>query len=289
MKRAVSLKHKYIAVLTAFFSLLSFQPANAVQFSTTMASPCSANTTATSVWSLAMPFNVPASAVIDRLDVRQYSGTPTDAYITIKADNSGAPTGTSLGTFTYSSINSSIATFTGSASLTTAGRYWLVFRQVSTLNLCYAANPVYTGSPTGWTMGTTFSWNSFDSGATYTARSDYFSFLVTLYGTGGEVPPTASSISLGGSSTATFRQPMTVTASLGVAGTDGKVTFFANGKRIPGCISKQTTSLATSCSWRPSRRGSVSLTARLVPTDSSYGASTSSPKIMVVSNRSGRR
>ncbi len=289
MKRATSLKLKFIAVLTALFSLISFQPANAVQFSTTMNSTCSV-TSLGNTFSLAMPFNVPETATVTRIDWMQSSTTaPTDASITIKSDNAGAPTGSTLGTYSYSSMSGNAALFTGTASMTAAGRYWLVFRQVTTIYVCYSSSPVYTGSPSGWTLGTTYTWSSSDSGASYTSLNDYRGFLVTLYGTGGGVQPPASSITLGGPSNATDHQSITTTATLGIAGTNGKVTFFANGKRIPGCIGKLSSALSASCSWKPSRRGAVTVTASLTPTDTGYGSSTSAPKTILVSNRTNNR
>lgn len=49
----------------------------------------------------------------------------------------------------------------------------------------------------------------------------------------------------------------------------GKATFFARGKRIPGCISMTTpiqTPYTISCAWKPTVMGSVPITVRVVPT-----------------------
>jgi hypothetical protein len=83
-----------------------------------------------------------------------------------------------------------------------------------------------------------------------------------------------------------FRQAKELRATSSVA---GRVTFRANGKVIPGCISKAVAATATvTCSYRPSIRGSVTITVTLDPTSSSYiGATTSSNN--VVANRTGRR
>ena len=52
--------------------------------------------------------------------------------------------------------------------------------------------------------------------------------------------------------------------------TPGKVTFYANGKVIPGCIKKSATTSAL-CSWKPTIQGRVTaLKALLVPNSSSY-------------------
>jgi hypothetical protein len=289
MKRSFSMKMKTISVLTALFSLISLQPANAVQFATTMASTCN-NTSGGTTWMPAIPFNVPESATVTSLTWQLFSGgAPTGEIVYIRADNSGAPTGSVLGTFTYSSYSGTVATLTGSATMTTAGRYWLVFKQAATLQICFTTTPSYTGSPAGWTMGTTYTWQSTDSGASFNSRNDYMVFNFTLFGIGGGVATPTSSISLSGNSTATYHQSVTVTGTLGVAGTDGKVTFYANGKKIPRCIGKQSVSLSVTCNFIPSTRGAISVTARLVPTDTGFSGSTSAAKNILVSTRSNRR
>jgi len=83
-----------------------------------------------------------------------------------------------------------------------------------------------------------------------------------------------------------FRQAKELRATPSVA---GRVTFRANGKVIPGCINKAVLANATvTCSYLPSTRGSVTITATLDPSNSSYiGATTSSNN--VIANRTGRR
>lgn len=52
--------------------------------------------------------------------------------------------------------------------------------------------------------------------------------------------------------------------------TPGKVTFYANGKVIPGCIKKSATTSAL-CNWKPTIQGRVTqLNALLIPNSSSY-------------------
>ena len=83
-----------------------------------------------------------------------------------------------------------------------------------------------------------------------------------------------------------FRQAKELRATPSVA---GRVTFRANGKVIPGCINKAVLANATvTCSYLPSTRGSVTISATLDPTNSSFiGATTSSNN--VIANRTGRR
>lgn len=104
-----------------------------------------------------------------------------------------------------------------------------------------------------------------------------------------EPGPTGSSITITSQNSVQFRSSITVSASLGVAGTDGKVTYFANGKKIPNCINKFSTSLASSCTFKPSLRGSMRITATLNPTNSLYVQSTSNTINLSVVNRSSNR
>ena len=84
----------------------------------------------------------------------------------------------------------------------------------------------------------------------------------------------------------TFRQPKELRATSSIA---GKVTFKVNNKVIPGCNKKAVAAGGTvTCSYSPSIKGSITLTATLDPTNSSYiGITTSSNN--VVAGRTGRR
>jgi hypothetical protein len=85
----------------------------------------------------------------------------------------------------------------------------------------------------------------------------------------------------------TYRQAKAVTASSSVA---GKVTFKVNGKVIPRCKKKVVLASATvTCSYRPSTRGYVVITATLNPTDPSYIGTTTTTSRYFVYNRSGQR
>jgi len=68
----------------------------------------------------------------------------------------------------------------------------------------------------------------------------------------------------------------TVTAIVSVA---GKVTFAISGKRIPGCLNKVaigSTPISVTCTFKPSLTASQVIKATLVPTLSSYPATSSS-------------
>jgi hypothetical protein len=100
-----------------------------------------------------------------------------------------------------------------------------------------------------------------------------------------------NSLALAGSATAaTYRTVVVITANITVA---SKVTFRVNGKILPGCKNKSTTgsspNIVATCTWKPSNRGNVSLTAGAVPTGAGISSTTSSPVSIMVGKRVGPR
>ena len=97
--------------------------------------------------------------------------------------------------------------------------------------------------------------------------------------------PTSHTIALAsGLSTAVYRTATTVRSTSDV---DGKVTFFLNGKRIPGCLNIQTVSKVATCTWKPSIINSNNnINARIVATG---GSLTTSTLKIFVTKRSGLR
>lgn len=82
---------------------------------------------------------------------------------------------------------------------------------------------------------------------------------------------------------ATFNSTTIITATLG-GSTSGRITFFSNGKRIPGCISRLVTSSSLTCNWKPANRGVSIVTATFTPTGASYLGSNAMRSILI-SNR----
>ena len=100
-----------------------------------------------------------------------------------------------------------------------------------------------------------------------------------------------NSLALAGSATtATFRTVIVITANVTVA---SRVTFRVNGKVLPGCKNKLTSgsspNIVATCSWRPSMRGAVVITASAVPTGAGISTATATPVSVVVGNRIGAR
>jgi hypothetical protein len=75
--------------------------------------------------------------------------------------------------------------------------------------------------------------------------------------------------------------------------TPAKLRFFANGKRIPNCISKNTTggygAATATCLWKPALRGNVTITALVTPTDVTFSSQTSGGLQTFVLSKSTRR
>lgn len=90
---------------------------------------------------------------------------------------------------------------------------------------------------------------------------------------------TLSAPSLSSSGVALFRTNYSLVAS---GGSNGKITFFANGKRIAGCISRSYSGTFT-CEWKPSFRGSIKITAEV---KSSNRSVLSAPLTFNISGRS---
>jgi hypothetical protein len=86
-----------------------------------------------------------------------------------------------------------------------------------------------------------------------------------------------------GLSTAIYRTASTLRSTTDV---DGKVTFFSNGKRIPGCINIQTINKIANCTWKPSVINYNNITARLVAPG---GSLTTSTFRIFVTKRAGLR
>ena len=100
-----------------------------------------------------------------------------------------------------------------------------------------------------------------------------------------------NSLALAGSeTTATYRTLIVITANVTVA---SKITFRVKGKVLPGCKKRSTTgsspNIVATCSWKPSHRGYVTLTASAIPIGDGISSSTATPLNIRVGNRTGAR
>ena len=93
----------------------------------------------------------------------------------------------------------------------------------------------------------------------------------------------------GKNSSAIYRSGTTFTVTVQSA---SKVTFYANNKKIPGCIKIATTGSGpylASCSWKPSVHTQTQITAVVAPNISPSSTVTLSAGAIAVSSRSGNR
>lgn len=100
------------------------------------------------------------------------------------------------------------------------------------------------------------------------------------------IGPTTVTLAAAGNVTSVFKGiSINITATVG---SPGRITFTANGKRIPGCISR-IVSTSITCNWKPPRMGNVVISAVLLPTDSSFTRSTSDNLTLASVKRSSNR
>jgi len=80
-------------------------------------------------------------------------------------------------------------------------------------------------------------------------------------------------------------QNIVITATVDQA---GRISFFVDGKRIAGCFNRVVATSSKTCTWKPSVQKQVTISARLVPTNSAYSTADESMKVWVV-RRTGTR
>jgi hypothetical protein len=94
----------------------------------------------------------------------------------------------------------------------------------------------------------------------------------------------------GGVTTATYRSPISITAVISLP---SRVTFRAGNVIISGCKNKTATlsvsTYSATCSWRPSTRGRVAITASITPNETGASTPRATPINVFVSNRTGSR
>jgi hypothetical protein len=103
------------------------------------------------------------------------------------------------------------------------------------------------------------------------------------------VTQAAPALSIAIATSVPYRTNTAIIATSSPAGTDGKVSFTANGKRIAGCLKLQSASLSTTCNWQPTVKTQVTIRATLTPTSSNFTSASALPKLVSVYARSTRR
>lgn len=205
------------------------------------------------------------------------------------AAGGGYEAGTSSNaTFTFStasqsalSLTSLSGTFGVALTLTTSGG-----SGDGTVSYVYAA-----GTTTCSLSGSTLTSNGAGTcliTATKASDSNYSSVSASQATVTFGVGTTTATISFA-SGDLVYRQAKLITV---IASAAGLVTFKVAGKVLPGCKNKAVSvsnSLTATCSYRPSNRNYVTVTATLVPTSASYLGVTTESARFLVTGRSGRR
>jgi hypothetical protein len=205
-------------------------------------------------------------------------------------DDSTAPTITSSASFSAAENQTAIGTATANEAVT-----WSILSGVdsATVNLASA-----TGVLT-FKVAPNFE-APIDSGA-----NNVYNLTIRATDTAGNTTDQAIAITVtdvietssfsifrlaGSVTTATYRTAIVITAEVNVS---AKVTFRVNGVILPSCKNKSAagsgSSYIATCSWKPSRRGSLTVTANATPTSGGIGSSNATPISVWVNNRSVKR
>jgi hypothetical protein len=188
----------FFSVVLAMQLVLAMNPsaASAATLYSTISSTCTGYGMSANSLRTVIPFSSPVGANLTGLDLKFSSNTnATSMTVKIYSTNPTVAGATLLGSFTYSSISGSTVSYSGNLTLPSAATYWLYFQTPVNNTPCFAWNPETTGSTSGWVSGGRAS-ESFNSGTSWTQRSDDVSFLFSIYGTGlvsDTTPPTFTS------------------------------------------------------------------------------------------------
>lgn len=229
----------------------------------------------------------------------QVTGTTSDAAFLanrfeIYADNSGVM-GSLIGSFSPETITSSatlggsslatrVASYTGSATLTSGSRFWLKTNSNgSSMSLCVSNG--FTTKSSGWAPVMTGS-NYYLFNGGYTTYNGIY--ILEVFITNANLNPSISAPTLSGA--ARKGQAVTITVT---ADSAGKVRFFLNGKKIPGCLAQVTSGSAptftATCNWKPPVQGLQKITALLTTTTNGASTPTSAPLTVMVNRRATTR
>lgn len=246
--------------------------------------------------------STPSGVSISNAIVSVDSTTAAGIYTlnVVATDNAGTPqSGSKQITITVSKATSSIAiSLPGSATNAALGASVIITATVSragvvnfrlggtTISGCGAATAATTTATCSWTAAalggvsitaifTPTESSNFETATTTTLSITVVNGVstVTLSLTGGvtEVPKS---------------QTINIIAAINQI---GRVTFLLDGKRIPGCFNVLASVIGNKiCSWKPTTQKAVTISARLVPTNSVYNPSIANLNVQVI-RRSGTR
>jgi hypothetical protein len=227
------------------------------------------------------------------------SATPAGTYTpNVVATDSASQTGTKQITISVAKASTSISiSLPNSASTAAIGGAVTITATVSqagsvnfkidgtTISGCGSATAASTTATCSWTPGAlggvsiTAIFTPTDSSNFDPATSTSLSITVV---TG----VSAVTVALAGGVTEVPKgQAINIVANLDQA---GKVSFFVDGKRIPGCFNLSASAGNKTCSWKPAVQTRLTITVTLDPSNNAYRNSTGSLQVWVV-RRSGTR
>ena len=123
--------------------------------------------------------------------------------------------------------------------------------------------------------------------ATYSGDGSYATSTSTAITV--TVTAAAPTLSVSVSNLVRFGTTTAIVATSSPAGTDGRVSFTVNGKRIAGCTKLSSVSLSATCNWKPSSRAPVTIAASLTPTSPNFVSASALTRIAWVFPRTNRR
>ena len=132
----------------------------------------------------------------------------------------------------------------------------------------------------------------FDQVMSEADRKTVNGYLNTKYNLGissGNIPVSLVFNSLTIGANASYRTPVTITANVSAA---AKVTFRARNMIIPGCKNKPTSAsspFVATCTWKPSIRGSTTVTATAVLSSAGGTSASATPVVATISKRTTSR
>jgi hypothetical protein len=310
--RKVAQRTAFIGWLIAALSVTSVPQANAAQtvfYSAIGLSGCDA--TYQSNFLQASKIIATRSSTFNTIRVL-VGGSPTTNFATSRyyvmghtasGTNGGNPSTSILATFTPDAISGSgvntAAVYIGSFSAVSGTSYWIVpAQQASNFPQCYRSPFIFSEFVLNGfivdtsTSGTNNAWvrkaspGSNPASASWTdSPATQLAWQFSLENNTSE-PVVASLSTQSGSLRADYRTITPLTVSVD---TQSRVTFYANGRVVPGCRNVLSSSGTATCNWRPAVHGSFRIYAAANPVSSSYVSSNTSTITVGVAARTNKR
>ena len=215
----------------------------------------------------------------------------------------GSPS-TVLATFTPDSISGSgantVAKYVGTYSFTSGTSYWLApFQRTSIFPQCFwyandnslltmnsfRVDTSTSSSNTAWRRAYSTSSTSPTGASWFTPMHDGLVWQFSLENNT-STPVTATVGTQSGSLRADYRTVTPLTVNVDA---QSRVTFYANGRVVPGCRNILSSGGTATCNWKPSVHGSFKIYAAANPVSSSYVASNTSTITVGVAARTNKR